>query len=250
MSKKSNPRPLRWIAAAVIVLLAALCTNLALNWVGRLPGIALKTVNFKGRFDHLSPDVLQTVASRVVQGNFFTGDVKTVRTEFEKLPWVRSASVRRVWPDRLEVTLEEQVPLAYWGTDALLNTHGEIFRAPYNDPLPRFAGPPGSEREVTQAYQEFSAILKPVELMPEEVVLSARRAWQVKLGNDMVLELGRVDMAERLARFVAVSKLVPELAGRRGRIDLRYPNGFALKLAGKLTGGPAKEEAGKTKKTK
>ena len=33
----------------------------------------------------------------------------------EQLPWVRRVSVRRVWPDRLEVTLEEHVALARWG---------------------------------------------------------------------------------------------------------------------------------------
>ncbi len=35
--------------------------------------------------------------------------------------------MRRVWPDRLDVTLEEHVPLARWGKDALVNTHGERF---------------------------------------------------------------------------------------------------------------------------
>jgi len=155
-----------------------------------------------------------------------------VRAEFEKVTWVRSASVRRIWPDRLEISLEEQEPLARWGTDALINTHAEIFHADYAGDLPHFVGPVGSEREVADAYRDFSDILAKAELKPKEILLSPRRAWQVKLASGMVLDLGRVEMRERLTRFVAVSKQVPELQERKGRADLRYSNGFALKLTG------------------
>lgn len=229
---KLNPRPLKWIAAIAVTLLAALGANLALNWAGRLPGIALKTVAFKGTLNHVTPETLDAMVKRVVRGSFFTVDVKAVRSEFEKVAWVRAASVRRVWPDRLEITLEEHVPLARWGTEALVNTHGELFRAEYAGELPRFVGPSGSEREMAEAYRDFRDVLKEVGLTQKEVLLSPRRAWQVKLTNGMQLELGRIDIAKRLARFVAVNKMVPELQERRGRADLRYPNGFALKLVG------------------
>lgn len=229
---KQNPRTLKWIVAIVVVLAVGIGANLALNWMGSLPGIALRMVSIKGTLKHVEPEALQFVVRRTVQGNFFTADVRAVRAEFENVPWVRAASVRRVWPDRLEVTIEEHAPLARWSTETLVNTHGEIFRADYTGELPRFAGPVGSEKEIAKAYGEYREMLKEISLEPREIALSARRAWQVKLSNGMALELGRVDMRKRLGRFVAVVKQVPELKERRGRADLRYPNGFALKLAG------------------
>lgn len=244
---KPNPRAFKWIAAIVVVLAAIIAANLALNRVGTLAGIALKSVNVKGTLEHVEPEALQFVVKRTVQGNFFTVNIKTVRAEFENVPWVRAASVRRVWPDKLEVTIEEHVPLARWGTDALVNTHGEVFRADEAGDLPRFTGPLGSEKEIAAAYGEYREILKEAALVPAEILLSARRAWQVKLSSGMVLELGRVAMQKRLARFAAVVKQVPELKDRRGRADLRYPNGFALKFSGPAS---TREETGKAKKTK
>ena len=233
-----NPRSLKWLAAIALILLAAVSANLALNWAGRLPGIAIKAVSIKGSTDQVPQAALQAAVKRVVKDNFFTVDVNSVRVEFEKVPWVRGASVRRIWPDKLEITLDTHIPLARWGREALVNIRGEVFRAEYVGELPRFAGPPGSEREVAEAYRDFRAILGQANLTLKEVELSPRRAWQVKLGNGMLLELGRIEMRERLGRFVAVNRLQPELQTRRGHADLRYPSGFALKL-----NSPATEDA-------
>jgi len=235
--KKWNLRPLKWIAGIGLVLVTALVTNLALNHVAGLPGFAIKVVSIKGTITHISPQMLQAVGAQAGRGNFFTVDMKNVQTEFEKVTWVRSASVRRIWPDRLEVTLEEHVPFARWGTDALLNMQSEVFHAQYTDAehadeLPHFSGPAGSEREVAEAYQDFRGILQQAELQLRDLSLSPRRAWEVKLKSGMVLELGRVEMRERLTRFVEVNKVEPELRMHRGRADLRYSNGFALRLVG------------------
>src|SRR5260221_8400646 len=66
------------------------------------------------------------VQSRI-GGNFFAVSPVEVRLALEKLPWVRSASVRRVWPDQLEVELEEHAALARWGGDAVVNTYRDEF---------------------------------------------------------------------------------------------------------------------------
>ena len=244
--KKTQRRPLRWVALFILTLLLIFGANRALNWLGDLPIVTLKEVSIKGTINHVSPDALRAVAKQTATGNFFTADMKSVQASFENLKWVRSASVRRVWPDRLEVTLEEHEPLARWGTDALVNVHGEVFHADYKGDLPRFVGPAGSEREVTQAYREFREMLKAADLEPKEVLLSPRRAWQVKLASGMVLDLGRVETHQRLERFVAVTKVAPDLRERKGRADLRYPNGFALKLTGPA---PSKEDLSKAKIT-
>jgi cell division protein FtsQ len=233
---KPPARALKWVAAIVVVLAVGIGANVTLNWAATLPGIALRTVSIKGPTKRVDPEALQ----------FFSVDVRAVRREFESVPWVRAASVRRVWPDRLEVTIEEHQPLARWGTDAMVNTFGETFRADPIASLPRFAGPVGSEKEVADAYREYQKILEGSGLEIGDITLSARRAWQLKLGNGMVVELGRVDMEKRLARFVAVNKAAPELKDRRGRADLRYPNGFAVRFSSPTV---TREESGKAKKT-
>ena len=169
-----------------------------------------------------------------VSGNFFAAPLAELRAAFEQLPWVRRAAVRRVWPDRLEVSLEEHVALARWGNDALVNTYGERFSGRTEAPLPQLVGPQGSEAEVTRRYLRMARAVAPLGTEPERVVLTPRYAWQLRLKNGLHLMLGRdADLAEaRLARFVAVhEQTLARMPRQPEYVDLRYPNGFALRVA-------------------
>jgi cell division protein FtsQ len=173
---------------------------------------------------------VQEIATHELVGNFFTLDLEQARAAFEKLPWVRKANVRRQWPSRLIVDLEEQVAVARWDDSALINPYGEVFRAASNDVLPVFVGPDGTAPEVYRQFQAFSRILAPVSKRPKQVVLSERGAWRLTLTDGEVLELGREHMEERLQRFVAAyPRTLAQLPAMRLRIDLRYPNGFTVR---------------------
>ena len=140
------------------------------------------------------------------------------RTAFRKLPWVRNASVRRIWPQSLEVTLEEHIALARWSSTALVNTHGEVFNAVFDDEkLPVFEGPAESSRDMVRQYIE-------------QMNLSPRRAWRIHLDNGSILELGREQMETRLGRYVLVHDVsIAKLNQQLSYVDLRYPNGFAVR---------------------
>jgi cell division protein FtsQ len=168
-----------------------------------------------------------------IGGNFFAVAPAQVRAGLEQLPWVRRVSVRRVWPDRLEVTLEEHVVLARWGDEALVNTYGERFNGRSDEALPMFLGPAGSEREMAHRYLRFSAALAPLGTELERVVLTPRYAWQLRLASGLHVMLGRdAEGAEaRLRKLVeAYPATLGKLARRHEYVDLRYPNGFALRV--------------------
>jgi len=234
---KTTPgkRALNWGAPLLTILALAIAADRALDWLTGLPGVRLQRIVLKGDLNRIDREQLKSTLLAAAKGTFFTVDVQTVQAQVVKLPWVRTAAVRRVWPDRLEVTLEEHQPKARWGAGQLLNSRDEVFAADYAGELPRLAGPPGSEKEVAAKHAEFAALLAPADQKLAETLLSRRRAWQVRLAGGLALALGRERMEERLVRFVAVLQAQPELAGQRGRIDLRYPNGFAVKLAGPKT---------------
>jgi cell division protein FtsQ len=153
-----------------------------------------------------------------------------LRNAFTKLPWVRAAAVRRVWPQSLEVTLEEHVVLARWGSSALLNVHGELFRAASDEELPLFEGPDDSPLEMLRQYVVFSGLLGPLQQNIQEMNLSPRRAWRLHLEAGTVVELGREQMEARLERFVRVhDRTSGQLNPQPHHVDLRYPNGFAVR---------------------
>ena len=204
----------------------------ALHWLLLPERFPVTSVELNGTLKNTSAAQIRAALPRAAE-NFFAVDLAEVRASVEKLPWVRRVTVRRVWPGRLEVSVEEHVALARWGGDALVNTHGERFSGKTDQVLPLFIAPAGHETEVTLRYGSFKALLAPLGVEPERVVLSQRLAWQLRLSNGLHVMLGRDgDQAEaRLRRFVGVHDATLKAMQRKHEyVDLRYPNGFALRV--------------------
>ena len=242
-----NPRLLNLAANALIGLAALIFAYAALQLLLRSPLFPLREIVVHGELKHANRGEIASTMEGV-GGNFFATDLAAVRERLEQVAWVRSVDLRRVWPDRIEVTLEEHVAFARWGGGGLVNTYGEPFSAPMDDgdarKMPLFAGPAGSEAEVAKRYRSFADLVAPLGESPERVVLTPRYAWQLRLDGAqngvLNLELGR-DGAEvvekRLARFVdaypeSLGRLPRRAASENAFVDLRYPNGFALRVAG------------------
>ena len=220
-------------AAANALYFIAVLLALAIAWAlaARLPVFELREVRIGGEIAHVNRAQVEAVVRRELRGNFLTADLTAVGAAFGKLPWVRQAQVRRLWPAGLDVTLEEHVPLARWADAALVNTHGEVFTAAHDGELPLFIGPDGASREITIQYRYFVRSLEAIGETPVQVRVSPRRAWQVKMESGLVLELGRENLEARLTRFVAAyDRTVGRLGRRIDHVDLRYANGFAVRI--------------------
>lgn len=236
----NNVRQLNLAANALHALLALALLAAGCYWLVQRPNFALREIRIEGDTEHInSPTVRASVVGRL-KGNFFTVDLDTARAAFEQMPWVRHASVRRVWPNALAVTLEEYKPLGTWGSDQLVSTDGELFTAnqgELDEELPAFDGPDGTAPEVVARYRDLEKWFAPLGLTPDEVTLSARYAWTVKLSNGMQVELGRErnadTLSERSHRLIAAWSAVTQRWGKEiESADLRYPNGFAIRAAG------------------
>jgi cell division protein FtsQ len=222
---------LRWIANLLFGLALALAVYGAVATLVRLPAFTLRELRIDGGPARVAAAEIEAVVSREAAGTFFTVDLEAVRKGLERIPWVRTATVRREWPARLAATVEEHRPLARWADGGLVNTRGEQFQAPLGEPLPVLGGPPGSAAELARQYGQFSRMLAPTGQRIAQLTLSARGAWQVKLAGGMVLELGREDVQARLARFVAVYRHgIAPLAARPEYVDLRYRDGLAVRM--------------------
>ena len=214
-------------AAALLIVYGCI------HYVVHLPVFPLREIGVIGDVGHVTNEQVAAVIARELRGNFFTVDLAHAREAFEKLPWVRKVNVRRQWPDRLEVAVEEHRPLARWGSTALVNAHGEVFEAAISSTLPVFFGPDGTAAEVVARYAEFNRLLAPIGRKVVLVTLSARRAWQLHLDDGMVLQLGRENLEARLAGFVsAYRRTVARLPHPPSHVDLRYSNGFAVRTPG------------------
>jgi cell division protein FtsQ len=208
----------------------------ALYWLLLPQRFPVTQVELKGELKNTSRAQIEAALPRAA-GNFFAADLAEVRERVERLPWVRRVAVRRIWPGRLEVSVEEHVALARWGTgeemSRLVNTFGETFSADTRQTLPVFVAPGGSAAEVVWRYHRFNELVAPLGTGVERVVLTQRLAWQLRLGNGLHVMLGRdADLAEqRLKKFVDAHSATLARTGKKHEyVDLRYPNGFALRV--------------------
>lgn len=240
-----------WHQPTLMNLLADILTVLAvagLAWatlaaLQRLPVFALREVVLTAAPQRVTVEQIAHAARGAVVGNFFTVDLEAARASFAKLPWVRTASVRRLWPEGLSLTLEEHEAAARWrppgGHDGgLVNVQGEVFAADLPDDatalprLPRLSGPEGSAAELLARHAEFNGVLAAIGRRVETVALSPRRAWQLRLDDGATIELGRDQerhpLALRLARFAAHYENVRAHLGTVRVVDMRYPNGFVV----------------------
>jgi cell division protein FtsQ len=242
-----NPRLLNLAANALSALAALIFAYGGLQLLLRSPLFPLREIVVLGELKHANRAEIAGALDGI-GGNFFAADLAAVRGRLEQVGWVRRVDARRVWPDRIEVRLEEHVAFARWGhvegevpSRAFVNTFGEPFAADLGaeaqSALPLFAGPSGTEAELTRRYQRFALLLAPLGDRPERVVLTPRHAWQLRLATGLQVELGRdgpEPVERRLERFVgAYAALLGQLGRNRfERADLRYPNGFALRITG------------------
>jgi cell division protein FtsQ len=241
-------RIMRATAHALFVLAGVLLAALLVNAVSRLPAFSLRAIRIEGEVMRNSAATLRANAAPQLAGNFFTTDLARGKLAFESVPWVRQAVVRRVWPNRLAVSLEEHRPAAVWSgadasTDRLVNTHGEVFEANLGDVeedgLPRLAGPPGSAARMLALLHELQPLFARLDARVESVELSGRGAWRVTLDTGAEVELGRGTDEELLARTGRFLDTVTQVTGRFQRpleyADLRHHDGYAVRLKGVTT---------------
>ena len=222
-----------------------------LVWLSHRPVFALKQVQVEPvagqTLKHINKSVVKRQVLETVQGNFFSVRLEDVKRGFESMPWVRHANVRRVWPNGLIVSIEEQKPFGTWGgpdSHALINNHGEIFAGRVSEVsddvrLVDFHGPDDAGKEVMSLYEKANNWFKPWGAEVVSLALTERYAWHIKLSNGIKVEFGRDEESsdktlteERVARLFKYWPQVQEKwPNRIDAVDLRYANGFAVHLA-------------------
>ena len=236
-----DERQLNAAAATLAVMAVAALLYAGCAWLVRQPVFAFREVVVTTPLARANGAYLEAVVRSELTGTFFTLDLNRARAALAQVPWVRSAGLRRQWPRRLEIEIEEHVPLARWNDNGLVDTRGDVFVADWNGDLPQFNGPPDTAATMSARYRDWSAALAPLDLKVRGIVLSPRGGWEIRAeraGAPLSIALGRDDVEARLARLVGAYPRTLGALARAGRpverVDLRYRNGFAARVPGAL----------------
>ena len=192
----------------------------------------ISKVSVDGELSYISQQAVQQRIAPYIQASFLQINLSGMRQELEQMPWIAHAEVRRVWPDQIMIRLEEQLPVARWGDEALLNNAGHAFApresANYQH-LPRLAGPQRAQRQVMQQYQVLIQMLRPLGFSIIALEMRERGSWYLRTAQGIDLLLGRDHIVDKMRRFAAIyEKALKAQQPNIARIDLRYPNGLAV----------------------
>lgn len=234
--RKVRPQQRRWaslfVSLSVLLLFAGALTGgyLYLSQPHRMP---LRVIEVQGEFTNLDRAAIRDTADRTIDGGFFSCDMHKLRNAVLAMPWVADVSIRRVWPDRLNMRVIERKPIARWGEQALVSADAQVFRpdalAAHAD-LVTLHGPPGSEQRVVTFFESALPAVRARGLEIRTLLLDERRHWWIDFANGLKLALGRDARDQRLAQFLRVyPQLVVDARRQPARVDMRYTHGFAVR---------------------
>jgi cell division protein FtsQ len=192
----------------------------------------VRMISMDGSFQRVSPGQIEKAVAPFAHSGFMSADLDAIERAVEALPWVDHARVQRRWPNSLHVTVVEQIAAARWGESGLLNTRGELFvRQAAHVPaeLPRLSGPEGTESQVAERYLATEGRMQEAGMRIAALRLDERGAWEMDLDSGVTVRLGRLQVDERIDRFIrTASQVIAHRLTDIAYVDMRYSNGFAI----------------------
>lgn len=205
-------------------------------WIYMMPTLSrvpISHVRVVGELRQITEASLRGAISSHLAKGFFGIDVIAVRRDILKLPWLKSVTVRRIWPRSLRIAVVEHKAEARWYDGGLLATDGTLFRPlpnSYPVDLPILKGILGIHAQMLRQYRELRRALQPVKRKIRWFIRTERPIWKIELDGGRVIVLEDQNSIAVLEQF---ARTAPALFGERindvSKVDLRYANGFSVR---------------------
>ncbi len=231
---RQQRKPIVWanVSRYMLMLMVLILSVTTIAWIHQDDSLPIKHVAVEGSFQHTDKQDLVKAVTPYVKGSFFNVDVVSIRRAAQALPWVKQVQVRRIWPDKLFLQVDEHRAVAQWGKTGLVNEKGELFFPPKKT-MPKglvvMNGYKGGSEVMTQRLLSIHQQMSALGLRVTQLKMDERRSWEVHFSNGLELLLGRADSQQRLDRFEKVyatglKKFEEQIKG----VDMRYTNGLAV----------------------
>lgn len=232
VATQGSGSPHAWLNRMLILLGTGVVLVAATKGFIVVQSVPVQRITVTGELEHTQAEAVQDMVQPSLVGGFLGADLQQMRRQLEALPWIYEATVRRKWPNALEISVVEQLPIARWGRNGFLNHEGGIFHSNKSgdwESLPLLTGPEGTAQSLMAKYQRLVEILAPLNLSVAQLSVDERGQMEAVLAQGMELIVGSNDFLGRMHRFAVVYR--SELAALKSdvvRVDLRYENGIAV----------------------
>lgn len=227
---------LKRVFIVLVVLVVLLIVMSQKVWFLQLIDNEVTTINVEGDLKHITQMQVERALPNLIGSSFLMADLEGIKTKMERLPWVDSVTVTRVWPSEIVLKVQEQVAVSYWNESELMNENGVVFQPENIDKqlgLPVLIGvkdeSPAARIEMLGVLKRLQALLSEYKLDIAQLELKPRGVWEILLNNGVAVSLGAQPLEDKVHRLGAVlmQRSGIDLANVK-RIDARYPNGVAV----------------------
>jgi cell division protein FtsQ len=211
-------------------------------------GFRIASIGFTGQ-QHISRDEILARAGVTGTSSLLFFDVAAARTHLMADPRIADATLLKLYPDRLQITIRERKAYALWQVDghvSVVADDGSVLERYVSQPfldLPLVVGK-GAEKQA----KSFLALMDDYPGLRASVrayVLVAERRWNLRLKNGLDIKLPETDVASALDRLVTLDKEKQITTRDIVAIDLRQPDRVVVRMSDALA--QAREAAAKEK---
>ena len=216
--------------ALVLLLLAAGYGVRApvVDWLAR----PVSGITVEGDFENLRRTRVETLLSNLVDDPFLQVNLARVKAVLEAEPWVERVSVRRRWPDQLQVRVHEEQPIARWNDSGFLNRYGEIIELEEDQGLSGLPQLQASDRDsarMMERYLNLTQILRGSGLQINLLRKDPTGSWRLQLSDGTWVTMGRGRIVEKAQDFIRVfHRHLKQSWEQVDQVDLRYASGLAV----------------------
>lgn len=232
-----NFRQVLPVAAAILAIVLVTAAGAAVySWLGHSRLFSVRDIDMN-RCAYVTRDEVSGILSGVPQGNIWSLSSRDIGRRLLSHPWVRSVSVRKAFPDRLVVRIEERKPLAMINLDALyyVDEQGTIFkRLTAHDPknIPIVTGFSRADLTARDAVT-LQNLRRTLELLRctesgvlrqnvSEVHFDAQEGYTlVTRDSGLQLKIGMMEFREAMRRVEVAMPKLSSLGQARSVIDLK-----------------------------
>ncbi|QEP43045.1 FtsQ-type POTRA domain-containing protein [Ectothiorhodospiraceae bacterium BW-2] len=223
----------RWVS---LLLLALLLFGIG-YWLRQLYFVLswpVTSVSVEGELHYVMPQQLEQRIVPQLAAGFLHLDIEELEQSLQQLVWLDRVRVRRLWPQSLLISLEEQQPLALWNRKAVINRRGELFYPPPEQleqlALPEIYAPTGAREQSAGLFLQLQQLAERSAMALVRFDLDERRSLELELASGLLLKVGRSDQVQRVERLLRIYPAgIEAWLERIDWIDLRYTNGLAIR---------------------
>lgn len=190
-------------------------------------------VEFAGSLERVDTQALREQVELTVKKGLLTLDIDELDARLEGVDWVYAAEIKKIWPQRLSIRVEEEQPVARWGELGYLTASGKMVASPAREELthlPHFDVQVANPGEALELFYGLNAAMMTNGMALQDLRQSQFGSWSMVMENGSEIVLGKNELIARIRRAMgAWQRLSPAHLDELEAVDARYPNGVAVK---------------------